>query len=228
MKLFLALTLVVAVAGLHAQALHAQESYAGSDALDKAIEQVVSARAIPGAVLIVGQGDKILHRKAYGYRALLPSPEKMTVDTIFDIASLTKVVATTPAMMQLVEQGRVRLEDPVTKYLPGFQGAGITVAQLMTHYSGLRADVDLDPPWNGYAVGIGRALAEKPVTPPGESFTYSDINFILLNEIIRTVSGEPLNEYARKHIFEPLKMKGFCGTMPSCWRRRRWSRSPRS
>jgi CubicO group peptidase (beta-lactamase class C family) len=125
-------TVVVAV-GILALAFSsiawAQERYAGSAALDQAIEQVVSGRAIPGAVLLVGQGTKILHRKAYGYRALLPKPETMTVDTIFDIASLTKVVATTPAIMQLVEKGLVRLDDPVSNYLspladPLFRVAG--------------------------------------------------------------------------------------------------------
>ena len=105
---------------------------------------------IPGAVLIVGHDGQILHRKAYGQRALVPAREPMTVDTIFDAASLTKVIATTPSLMKLFEQGKLRIADPVTDYLPEFQGgkSDITIRDLMTHFSGLRPDLDLEPPWS--------------------------------------------------------------------------------
>ena len=132
----------------------------------------------------------------------------MTVDTIFDVASLTKVVATTPALMKLFEEGKLRLNDRVTQYLPEFQGgtSEITVRQLMTHFSGLRPDLDLRPPWSGYETGIGKALIDKPTAGPGERFTYSDINFILLGEIVRRLSGKPLSEYAAEVVFKPLGM----------------------
>src|SRR5271168_2041176 len=125
-----------AVAGLGL----AQESFSGSAALDAAVEQSIQDGWIPGAVLIVGQNGKILHRKAYGQRALVPAREAMTVDTIFDAASLTKVIATTPSLMKLFEQGKLRIAEPVTNYLPGFQGgkSDITLRDLMTHFSGLR------------------------------------------------------------------------------------------
>jgi CubicO group peptidase (beta-lactamase class C family) len=92
----------------------------------------------------------------------------MTADTIFDIASLTKIVATTSAMMKLYDEGRFSPDDPVTKYLPEFQGghSPITIRDLMTHYSGLRPDLDLDPVWSGYDTGILRALTDKPANPP--------------------------------------------------------------
>jgi uncharacterized protein YbbC (DUF1343 family)/CubicO group peptidase (beta-lactamase class C family) len=189
--------------------LSAQETFSGSAALDAEIDQAVRSGLIPGAVLLVGHEGKIVHRKAYGQRALTPEPERMTLDTIFDLASLTKVVATTPAIMKLFEQGKIRLIDPVTVYLPEFQGgkSEITVRDLLTHFSGLRPDLDLDPPWSGYDTGIHKALLDKPANPPGQRFIYSDINFELLGEIVHRVSGKMLDEYAREQIFEPLGMR---------------------
>ncbi len=133
----------------------------------------------------------------------------MTADTIFDIASLTKVVATTPALMKLFEQGKLRINDPVTVYLPEFQGgrSDITVRDLLTHFSGLPPDLSLDPPWSGYDTGIRRALLEKPTSPPATRFVYSDINFELLGEIVHRLSGKTLDEYARDAVFAPLGMK---------------------
>jgi len=133
----------------------------------------------------------------------------MTLDTVFDLASLTKVIVTTTAVMQLVEQGKVRLNDPVAKYLPEFAQNGkedITVRQLVTHYSGLAPDLDLKTAWEGKQTAYGMAMAETPVDPPGSKFSYSDINFIVLGELVERVSGEALDEYATRHIFVPLKM----------------------
>ena len=187
----------------------AQETFSGSAALDAAVDESVRAGSIPGAVVVVGHDGKIVHRKAYGSRALLPAREAMTIDTVFDIASLTKVVATTPALMKLFEQGKLRINDPVTAYLPEFQGgkSDITVRDLMTHFSGLRPDLDLEPAWSGYDTGIRRALAEKPAAPAGIRFVYSDINFILLGEIVHRLSGKTLDEYAREQVFGPLGMR---------------------
>ena len=185
------------------------QTFAGSAAVDASAEQAIRDGLIPGAVVIVGHDGKIVHRKAYGARALVPTREAATLDTIYDVASLTKVVATTPAIMKLYEQGKIRLDDPVTAYLPEFQGGNspITIRNLMTHYSGLRPDLDLDPAWSGYETGIRMALNDKPAGPPGVNFVYSDINFELLGEIIRRVSGKPLDQFAREQIFEPLGMR---------------------
>ena len=111
--------------------------------------------------------------------------------------------------MKLYEQGKIKIDDPVTAYLPEFQGgkSSITIRNLMTHYSGLRPDLDLDPAWSGYDTGIRKALIDKPAGPPGSSFVYSDINFELLGEIVRRVSGKPLDQFAREQIFEPLGMR---------------------
>jgi uncharacterized protein YbbC (DUF1343 family)/CubicO group peptidase (beta-lactamase class C family) len=176
--------------------------------IDGLVADAISDHRTPGAVVLVGRGDEVVFEKAYGRRALVPAPEPMTLDTIFDLASLTKVVATTTAVMQLVEQGRVRLNDTVASHIPGFERHGkngITIRHLLTHVSGLRPDVDLHP-WQGYQTAIDLAVAEVPTSAPGERFVYSDINFFLLGEIVARVAGLPLDQYARRHIFEPLGM----------------------
>ncbi len=184
------------------------QTFQGSRALDEAIEQAIASNQLPGAVLLVAHKGQVLHYKAYGNRALEPAREPMTLDTIFDAASLTKVVATTSAILALVEDGKIRLNDRVTTYLPEFQGgkSEITVRLLLTHFSGLRPDLDLTPVWSGYETGIQKALVDVPVAAPGERFIYSDINFILLGEIVRRTSGKPLDEFAHERVFAPLGM----------------------
>ena len=179
-----------------------------STALDLVVNDAVQQQLIPGAVLIIGHDGAIVHRKAYGFRALTPEREAMTVDTIFDAASLTKVIATTPSLMKLLELGKLRIDERATTYLPEFQGgtSAITIRNLMTHYSGLRPDLDLTPPWTGYETGIEKALQDKPTYLPGAHFAYSDINFILLGEIVHRLSGVTLAEYAASNIFAPLGM----------------------
>ena len=148
-------------------------------------------------------------RRAFGNRALVPQAEPMTLDTIFDLASLTKVVATTTAVMQLVEDGRLRLADRVSAYLTGFERYGkdrITIRELLTHTSGLRPDLELTVPFEGADEAIRRAIEEVPVAAPGERFIYSDINFFLLGRIVERVSGERLDAYANAHVFVPLGM----------------------
>jgi uncharacterized protein YbbC (DUF1343 family)/CubicO group peptidase (beta-lactamase class C family) len=196
------------LAALGCAAAFAQTFHGAAD-FDATINQAIREDKIPGAVLLVGHKGQIGYRKAYGSRALLPVKEPMTADTIFDLASLTKIVATTTGMMKLFEQGRVRIDDPVTNYLPEFDGgqSPVTIRDLMTHFSGLRPDLDLEPVWTGYETGIRKALAEKPVNPPGTKFVYSDINFILLGEVVHRLSGLPENEYLKQILFDPLGMK---------------------
>lgn len=191
------------------------------EAVDAVINASIQDGTIPGAVLIVGHDGRIIYRKAYGARALEPRRESMTLDTTFDVASMTKVIATTTAVMQLMEKGKVRLNDPVAKYLPEFAQNGkddITVRQLLTHYSGLEPDLDLKPAWEGKQTAYGMAMDETPADPPGSKFTYSDINFIVLGEIVERVSGETLDEYVVRHIFAPLKMLHTRYLPPAAWR----------
>ena len=193
---------------LAAATLSAQ-TFSGGPAVDAAINLAVEQGRLPGAVLIVGHKGQVVYRKAYGKRALVPQPETMTVDTIFDCASLTKVIATTSSMMKLYEQGKFRLNDKVTDYIPEFQGgkSEITLRNLFTHFSGLPPDVPLTTPWTGYETGIGLACTDKPTGPPGVRHVYSDINFILLGEIVHRLSGQMLSDYAKQNVFLPLGMK---------------------
>jgi uncharacterized protein YbbC (DUF1343 family)/CubicO group peptidase (beta-lactamase class C family) len=189
--------------------------------VDAVIEHAIAEGNIPGAVLEVGHDGAVVYRKAYGNRALEPHREPMTLDTIFDLASLTKVIATTTAVMQLVEQGKVRMNDPVAKYLPEFAQNGkedITVRQLLTHYSGLAPDLDLKEPWEGKETAYKMAFAEAPETVPGSGFVYSDINFITLGALVERVSGETLDAYTTKHVFSPLQMMHTRFVPPAAWR----------
>jgi uncharacterized protein YbbC (DUF1343 family)/CubicO group peptidase (beta-lactamase class C family) len=194
-------------AALAAASLSAQ-TFSAAPALDEVINQAIAQDRLPGAVLLVGHNGQIVYRKAYGKRALVPQPETMTLDTIFDCASLTKVIATTSSLMRLFEQGKFRLNDKVTDYIPEFQEgkSDITLRNLFTHFSGLQPDVPLKPEWAGYDTGIRLACTTRPAGPPGVRFVYSDINFILLGEIVHRLSGQMLSDYARQNIFLPLGM----------------------
>jgi CubicO group peptidase (beta-lactamase class C family) len=190
--------------------------------VDAVIEQAIHDGNIPGAVLLVGHNGQVICRKAYGNRALEPRREPMTPETIFDLASLTKVVATTTAVMKLVEQGKIRLNDPVAKYLPEFGQNGkedITVRQLLTHYSGLEPDLDLKTIWEGKETAYQMAFGEAPEAPPGSRFSYSDVNFIVLGALLERVSGETLDKYCERRIFAPLKMMHTRFTPPAALRR---------
>ena len=179
------------------------------DAIEALVRDEIGQKRLPGAVVLIGVGDRIVYQKAIGNRALVPSAEPMTLDTMFDVASLTKVVATTTSVMMLIEQGKLRLVDRVATFIPGFERYGkadITIRHLLTHVSGLRPDVDLDE-WVGTDAAIQRAVEEVPTAPAGTRFVYSDINFFLLGEIVRRVSGQPLDEYTQEHVFKPLGMK---------------------
>jgi uncharacterized protein YbbC (DUF1343 family) len=192
-------------------------------AISAVVQAQIDANQLPGAVVLVGDEDGVQFRQAYGQRALVPEAEPMTADTVFDLASLTKVVATTTAVMQLVERGRLRLDEPVARYWPAFGSHGkdrITVAQLLAHTSGLRPDLDNTPGWSGLPAALQRVIAERPHSPPGQRMVYSDINFIVLGELVHRVSGQPLPEYAQRHIFRPLGMQDTRFLPPADWRGR--------
>ena len=188
------------------------------DAIEPLVQQAIAEKKLPGAVVLVARGDRLLYEKAIGNRALVPSVEPMTLDTIFDLASLTKVVATTTSVMILLEEGKIRLTDRVSTFIPGFERYGkqdITIRHLMTHVSGLRPDVDLGDTWSGSDKAIEIAVEEVPTAAPGERFVYSDINYFLLGDIVRRVSGEALDKFAHDRIFAPLGMKDTTFLPPS-------------
>ena len=180
------------------------------EAIEPLVRQEIEQKRLPGAVILIGVGDRVVYQKAIGNRALVPSREPMTLDTMFDLASLTKIVATTTSVMMLIEDGKVRLVDRVSTFIPGFERYGkadITVRHLLTHVSGLRPDVDLGDMWTGEDAAIKLAIEEVPTSPPGTRFVYSDINFFLLGEIVKRVSGERLDQFAQKRVFTRLGMK---------------------
>lgn len=188
--------------------------------LTRMVTDELAVSHIPGAVVLVGQGRHILYRRAFGLQSLMPERQAMRVDTVFDIASLTKVVATTPAIMQLVQQGRLDLDRPVADYWPAFAEYGkekITIRQLLTHMSGLRSDLDLRTDWQGESEALNRIVHETPVVSPGTRFIYSDINFLVLGELVQRLSGQPLAEYCLTHIFQPLGMNHTRFLPPSGW-----------
>ncbi len=196
------------------------QSYDFSE-IDTVMQAALTARQLPGGVVVVGSGGRAVYEKAYGNRAEDPAIEPMTTDTIFDMASLSKCMSTSVAIMQMYEQGKLQFDDPVVKYLPEFAAAGkstITVRQLLTHYSGLAPDVSLADAWSGKAEGIRRAMESVPAGPPGVKFVYSDINFITLGVIVEKLSGEPLDVYAAKHIFGPLGMVHTRYLPPAAWK----------
>jgi uncharacterized protein YbbC (DUF1343 family)/CubicO group peptidase (beta-lactamase class C family) len=189
-------------------------------AIDAIFKEAVEKELIPGAVVIVGHNGRVVYRKAFGYRALEPKREKMTLDTIFDMASLTKCLATTVSVMRLAQLGQIRFNDPVAKYIPEFGVNGkqqISIRQLLTHFSGLREDLDLKQPWQGYDTAMKMAYDETPIYPPGSRFLYSDINFEVLGELVHRVSGMTLDKYAEAHIYLPLKMTHTRFLPPKAW-----------
>lgn len=178
--------------------------------IDSAVAESIRNKELPGAVVLVARRGGVVWRKAYGARALVPAREEMTVDTVFDLASLTKVVATTTSTMILVERGKLRLSDPVSRYIPELKGEGrerMTVEHLLTHRSGYAPDFDLGDPWEGREEMLKRLYVEPLRNAPGARFVYSDIGMIVMAEIIQRVSGVPLDDFARTNIFEPLGMK---------------------
>jgi CubicO group peptidase (beta-lactamase class C family) len=194
--------------------------------VSKLINEAIAANRLPGAVVVIGHAGNVVFHQAFGVRKLTDEPgldgspataEPMTEDTIFDMASLTKPLATATAVMQLSEQGKVQFDDPVQNYLPDFntssdpQRAKVTVRMLLTHTSGETGDVDLKDPWGldgaDKTEGIRRALTTPLESGPGQAFRYSDINFILLGALIENVTGEAEDVYVQQHVFAPLGME---------------------
>lgn len=189
------------------------------------VGEAIAAPRMPGAVVQIGHAGKVVLRQAFGVRKLAGEPgldgaptaaEPMTLDTIFDMASLTKILATTTAVLQLYEQGKLHLEDPVQNYLPEFNShndprrAQVTLRMLLTHTSGIGGDLSRQGAWGltaaDHADGLHRALTAPLEFGPGEVFHYSDIGFILLGALVERLSGEPLDTYTQDHIFTPLGM----------------------
>jgi uncharacterized protein YbbC (DUF1343 family) len=177
----------------------------GAEAIGEIVREEIAAGRLPGAVIVVGVGDRVVLRQAYGERSVVPERQPAMLDTIYDAASLTKVMATAVAIQQLVEQGKLELDRPAAAYWPAFGANGkgtITVRQLLTHYSGLPPGIATSG-WSGTEGALGIITGLRPADP---HFVYSDVDFIVLGELVRRVSSEPLDAYAASHIFRPLGM----------------------
>jgi uncharacterized protein YbbC (DUF1343 family)/CubicO group peptidase (beta-lactamase class C family) len=223
MKLTASLVLVLTLL-LPSVALRAQTSPAPDFApIDALLNDAIAHHELPGAVIVIGHQGQVVFHRVYGMRSLEPTREPMTEDTIFDLASLTKPMITATAVMQLFEQGKLRLDDPIAHYLGEFGAAGkqdITIRQCLTHYSGLAADLDLNLPWQGRQQGLSRLFESPAVSPPGVVFRYSDENYIALGALVERVSGLPLESYAARNILAPLGLTD-SGFLPASERRAR-------
>ncbi|HEV3119079.1 MAG TPA: exo-beta-N-acetylmuramidase NamZ domain-containing protein, partial [Gemmataceae bacterium] len=187
----------------------AQPQQARFASIDTVVQDAIGRQQLPGAVVLVLHRGDLVFRKAYGLRSKAPKEMPMTVDTVFDLASLTKPIATATSLMILAERGKLKLTDRVAQYLPAFGQNGkenITIEQLLLHTSGLLADNPEADYRDGRAKALERIDRLVPRTPPGTRFTYSDVNYIVLGELVTHLANLALDEFARDNIFVPLGM----------------------
>ena len=187
------------------------------------VEEAIQGSRVPGAVVMVVRHSRIVYSRAFGHRSLLPRQEPMTINTVFDLASLTKVVATATSIMILVEEGRLTLGDSVSLFFPsfGYQGKeDITILQLATHFSGLRAGLDQDELWRGYDEALQRASREELVAVPDSRFQYSDLNYIVLGAVVGKAAEMRLDKFSSSRVFDPLGMENTTFNPPASWRMR--------
>ncbi len=174
------------------------------------IEAAITNKKLPGCVLAIGRRGRLVWLQAYGNRQLEPHAEPMTVDTLFDLASLTKPVATAASILKLSEQGRLKVTDLVADHWPEFARAGkerLTLLQLLTHTSGLLADNPLRDYADGPPAAFERICQLGLKHPPAERFLYSDVNFLVLGQIVARVAGQSVHEFSRSQLFEPLGLR---------------------
>jgi CubicO group peptidase (beta-lactamase class C family) len=177
--------------------------------IDAAVAAAMERGEVPGAVVLVVHDDKVVYRKAYGNRAVKPEKVSMTADTVFDMASLTKPVATATSVMLLIERGKLNPADLVSKHWPAFAASDkdkVTIEHLLLHTAGLIPDNAIADYADGRAKALERVAGLKLEAPAGTRFRYSDVGFIVLGELVERASGMPVDQFAKKHVFEPLKM----------------------
>jgi len=176
--------------------------------IDAAIQNGIAERRLPGAVFHL-ERDGEVHERAYGHLSYEPDAPPVQIDTVFDAASLSKVLATAPAILLLKEDGKLDLDAKLVDYFPECKGGGkeaITIRHLLTHTSGLAAGLPGKPAWSGDATAHAMACAQTVTHAPGTYFRYSDINYILLGQLVRTLSGMELDAFAQQRLFGPLRM----------------------
>ncbi len=215
-RLFLTVCTVVAIAAEPSARLpHGKPSEVGLradtlDRIDAAVNAVIEKGQLPGAVVLVARRGKIVFRRAYGLRARQPAEERMTVDTLFDLASLTKPIATAASIALLLEDKKIQLTDKIESHWPEFGKEGkaaITLEHLLLHTGGLIADNPLEDYRDGRQKALERICLLKPLADPGKQFKYSDVGYIVLGELVERVGGETLDDFACKRLFEPLGLR---------------------
>lgn len=177
--------------------------------IDGVVEQALAEKKMPGCVVAIGRRDRLVIVKAFGQRQLEPCSEAMTTDTIFDLASLTKPIATATSIMLLIERGKLRLDDPVTKHWPEFAENGkekISVEHLLTHTGGLIADNRIADYLQGPEKAWSNIASLKPLAEPNVKFTYSDVGFEVLGKLVENISEFSVAEFAKTNVFDPLGM----------------------
>jgi uncharacterized protein YbbC (DUF1343 family)/CubicO group peptidase (beta-lactamase class C family) len=177
--------------------------------IDRIVTEALAKGELPGAVVLVARHGRVVYRNSFGYREVQPERISMSVETVFDLASLTKVVATATSLLILAERGLIRLGDRVSRYIPEFGRNGkenITIEQLLTHRAGFLPDNDIADYQLGPTEALERIYSLSPIYEAGSKFVYSDVGYIVLGELVRRISGERLDAFARKNIFEPLHM----------------------
>jgi CubicO group peptidase (beta-lactamase class C family) len=177
--------------------------------IDSAINEAIGEHKLPGAVFHL-EREGAVYEQAYGRLSYEPGAAPVTPDTLFDAASLTKVIATAPSVMLLAQEGKIDLDARLASYFPECANGGketITIRHLLTHTSGLPSGLPAKPAWSGDAAAHALACSQVVTNPPGTFFRYSDINYILLGQLVRKVAGMPLNEFAQQRIYTPLKMR---------------------
>ena len=179
------------------------------DRIDQVVFQGLAQKNMPGCVVCIGRKGRIVFRRAYGFRQLEPAKERMTVDTVFDMASITKPVATATSVMQLIERGQIRLRDTVAKHIPEFGQNGkaeVTVRELLLHQGGLIPDNGLADYNDGPAAAMEKIFALPLVAEPGTKFVYTDVGYIVLAELVRRKTGRTIHEFTQANLFGPLQM----------------------
>lgn len=182
---------------------------AAFEQIDSLVERAIDEGEMPGAVVLVGHRGSVVFHRAYGHRQLAPNPLPMAEDTVFDMASITKPVATATCIMLLVEQGRIGIDDPIADHLPEFasqEKGAVTIKQLLLHTGGLIPDNPLSDYQGGAGPATERLLGIGLDYPPGSKFRYSDVGFMVLAELVKRVTGDDVHAFSRKTIFEPLGM----------------------
>ncbi|MBK95821.1 MAG: esterase [Planctomycetaceae bacterium] len=187
----------------------AQPQASSFELIETIVKKGIKDGKMPGAVVVIADHDKVLYRRAFGNRQVEPVAEPMTLDTVFDLASLTKPIATTTSVMKLIDEGKLSLRANVSEYLPAFGQHGkdvITVEDLLLHVGGLIPDNSLNDYRNGVEMSWKNICELKPITKRGTRFTYTDVGFIVLGKLVEKVSGQTLDDFAQADVFQPLEM----------------------